>query len=51
MNNFEPKKIKESSQYLQEKLNLFNDGAKKAYKIEEKKSSTMERFINLVFKS
>ena len=56
MNNFEPKRLKLASKHLEEKLKLFQkkeiEAEKKdAYKLENKKSSLFNRFIDLVFNS
>ncbi len=54
MNNFEPKKIKKASQYLEEKLKLFTkekDEEINIYKIEDKKSSPFKKFVNLIFRT
>ena len=55
MNSFEPKKIKEASKHLEEKLKLLqknnNDDEKNVYKVEGKKDSSFQRFVNLIFKS
>ena len=54
MNEFEAKKIKEASHYLEDKLNLFKKGGavKKednAYKLENKKSTIFQRFVDTIF--
>jgi len=56
MNNFNPKKIKLASKHLEEKLKLFKlredkDEKKDAYIIEDKKNSSFDKIINLLFKS
>lgn len=54
MNSFEPKKIKEASKHLEEKLKLLqknDDDEKNVYKVEEKKDSSFKRLVNLIFKS
>jgi len=55
MNNFEPKEIKLAAKHLKEKLELFKNieenKEKNVYKVEDKKSSPMEKIINLIFKS
>ena len=57
MNNFEPKSIKEASQYLQDKLNLFKRGGarlrenKSVYIIQDKKDSVMKRLVGGFFKT
>ena len=51
MNNFEPKEIKVASKYLKEKLKLFKNHKENVYKIEDKKSTSMEKILNMIFKS
>jgi len=55
MSEFEAKKIKEASRYLEDKLNLFKKGgatSKKdnAYALEDKKSTIFQRFVDTIFK-
>ena len=54
MNDFEAKKIKESSRYLQDKLNLFKKGGAilsqdNVYKVEDKKTTIFQRFVDTIF--
>jgi hypothetical protein len=54
MNEFEPKKLKEASHYLQDKLDLFKKGGAKpsennAYILENKKNTMFKRFVNSIF--
>jgi len=51
MNNFSPKYIKISSQYLQEKLDMLNSKVKNSYVSEEKKESKLHRLMSNIFKS
>lgn len=55
MNNFEPKSIKEASNYLQDKLDLFKKGGalshkENVYKIEDKRETMFKRFVGSIFK-
>ena len=54
MNDFEPKKIQEASHYLQDKLNLFKKGGavtskRNVYKLEDKKTTIFQRFVDSIF--
>jgi hypothetical protein len=53
MNEFEPKKLNEASKYLQNKLDLFKKGGayvyKNAYKLEDRKSTMFQRFVDSIF--
>ena len=54
MNDFEAKKIKESSHYLQDKLNLFKKGGatnsqNNVYQVEDKKTTMFQRFVDTIF--
>ena len=54
MSEFEAKKIKEASRYLEDKLNLFKKGGAipkddNAYKLENKKSTIFQRFVDSIF--
>ena len=51
MNNFEPKEIKIASIYLKEKLKLFKSSEENVYKMEDKKSSSIKKVFNMIFKS
>ena len=51
---FEAKKIKEASHYLEDKLNLFKKGGaitknENAYELEDKKSTIFQRFVSSIF--
>lgn len=54
MNNFEAKKIKEASNYLEDKLNLFKKGGAtvkedNVYILEDKKSTMFQRLMSSIF--
>lgn len=51
MNNFEPKYIKISSKYLDEKMKLLGIKNLKSFQIQEKKESSFQRVLKSVFKS
>jgi len=51
MNNFDPKYMKLSAKYLQEKLDLVESKVKNIYVVEKKKESKIHRLLNILFKS
>lgn len=50
MNNFEPKYLKIASKYLDDKMKSANVNNKNHYKLEDKKSSTLQRVVSALFK-
>lgn len=53
MNDFEAKKMKEASHYLEDRLNLFKKGGAtvkedNSYKLENKKSNIFQRLISSI---
>jgi len=52
MNEFTPKEIKQSSKYLQERLEQLKEKGSNVINLEKKKeNSTLKRFVSSFFKS
>ncbi|MBU1993391.1 hypothetical protein KKC15_01615 [bacterium] len=51
MNNFEPKNIKEASEYLQKRLDLFKKTTLHNDRAESKRGSFFQKIINFFFRS
>ena len=54
MSSFHPTKMREASNYLQDKLDLFKKGGAKpqinnVYILEDKKNTIFKRFVNSIF--